>query len=160
MRLAAAVLAAALATSVAAGAGVAQADPLPDGGVTSGEVAAALRSKGFDVEITKDRDGDPLIKSTYEKTAFQVVFYGCNTAKRCSSIQFSAGWDMPRGFPLARVNTWNHTKRFGRASLDDENDPFIRLDVDLEAGATTAALGNWVDIWEAVLVGFDKYLGE
>lgn len=152
--LAAAIATAAL-TPAAASAGI-----LPDGGVTSAEVAKALQDKGYRAEVTKGTDGDPLIKSAADGTNFRILFYSCNKAPRCASIQFVAAFDLDEGLKLSKINAWNSTKRFGRAYLDDEMDPFVEMDIDFEHGATSEAIANNVDTWAAVLPAFKTFIDE
>jgi len=138
----------------------AAAGPLPDGGVTVQEVARSLQDMGFQTEITTDRDGDPLIKSLLEGAKFSVYFYECDGKPRCKSIQYAAGFAMNGKFQAAQAAQWNRTKRFGRVYQDDEKDPWVEMDVDVEHGATTEALTNDVDRWKVVLNEFRKYIGQ
>ena len=130
---------------------------LPDGGVTVGEFADALQSKGFKAEIGKDAQGDPKITSAADGSSFTVFFYGCEK-NRCKSVQFSSGFDMKSGMALSEVNKWHSDYRFGRVYLDDDNDPYLTMDEDLEHGATDTALENNIERWEATLVGFKKFI--
>lgn len=134
----------------------AQARPLPDGGVTPDEVARVMQHRGFRAEITTADDGRPLIKSSSSGYRFGVYFYGCKQ-DRCPSIQFASAFDMADGMSLKSINEWNRTSRFGRAYLDDESDPFIEMDVDVERGFTTEALSNNLSTWEAVLGRFREF---
>jgi hypothetical protein len=152
------ILAAALALSVTPAAALA--GVLPDGGVTSAEVAKALQDKGYRAEVTTGSDGDPLIKSAADGTNFRILFYSCSKAQRCASIQFVAAFDLDDGLKLSRINAWNSSKRFGRAYLDDDMDPFVEMDVDFEHGATSEAIANNVDTWAAVLPAFKTFIDE
>lgn len=138
-------------------AGAALAAPIPEGGVTVQEVAEALQTRGYKAEIGRDRVGDPMITSAMDGSNFRVLFYDCK-AERCAAVQFATAFDMKQGLTLAQINTWNRQRRFGRAYLDDEMDPFVEYDVDFEVGATTEALGNAVDVWEAVVPAFKKHI--
>lgn len=148
----------AIAAAALAAAGPAAAAPIPDGGVTVQEVAQALQTKGYKAEIGRDRLGDPMITSALDGSNFQVLFYDCESG-RCAAIQFATAFDLESGLTLDRINSWNRQKRFGRAYLDDERDPFVEYDVDFEVGATTEAIGNAIEVWEAVLPNFKDYIG-
>jgi len=140
-------------------AAAAQAGPLPDGGATAQEVAAVLQAKGYRAQIGVDRQGDPLITSAGEGSEFKVVFYGCKTG-RCHSIEFSVAYDLPNGIAPAKINDWNRKKRFGRAFVDEVNDPFLKMDVDLEHGSTTESVANNLDTWLSVLRDFRQFIRE
>ena len=137
----------------------AAAGPLPDGGITVQEVARSLQDKGFQTQITTDKDGDPLIKTALEGAKFSVYFYECGGKPRCKSIQFAAGFAMNGSFAASKVAEWNRTKRFGRVYQDNENDPWVEMDMDMEHGATTDAMTNNIDRWVVVLNEFRKYIG-
>jgi hypothetical protein len=152
------ILITAFAASILA-AGAARAGPLPDGGATAQEIAAVLQAKGYRAQIGTDRQGDPLITSAGEGSEFKVVFYGCK-AGRCHSIEFSVAYDLPDGIAPAKINDWNRKKRFGRAFVDEVNDPFLKMDVDLERGSTTESVANNLDTWLAVLRDFRQFIKE
>jgi hypothetical protein len=131
---------------------------LPDGGVTVQDVAASLRAKGYPTEITTDKDGDPLIRSVSDGIKFTVWFYECKGNPRCHSYQFATGFAQA-GTSAQQVAEWNRTKRFGRAYLDRQYDPWVEVDMDVEHGATTEGLANNVDRWILVMSTFRKYIG-
>jgi len=135
------------------------AEPLPDGGVTADDVEQVMRDKGFATEIGADRGGDPLIRSASKDLKFIVFFYGCDRKKRCDSIEFSARFSV-NGVPAVKIAQWNRNKRFGRAYLDDDLQPWVEMDLDLEFGATTEALANDLDRWAGVIGDFNKYISE
>ena len=132
---------------------------LPDGGVTVDEVAKVLQSKGYRAEISKDSAGDPMIISGLDGSTFRILFYNCKSG-RCAAIQFATAFDLEKGLTYSKINGWNREKRFGRAYLDDDMDPFLEMDVDLEHGAMTETIANNVDTWAAVLPAFKNFLDE
>ena len=135
------------------------AGPLPDGGVTVEEVAGVLQDKGYRAEVSTDKQGDPMILSTTSGFKFRVFFYECEQKPRCKSIQFSAVFTWKDG-SAEKVATWNRTKRFGKVYLDEDSDPVVQMDMDMEHGATSEAIANNMERWNAVLAGFVKYLRE
>ncbi len=130
----------------------------PTGGVTAQEVAAVLRAKNLTVEITKDDAGDPMIKSSSSDLNWRVYFYDC-TGGRCTSIQFSSGFDLDNGMTYAKCNEWNYTKRFGRCALDDEMDPYVRYDIDVAKGYTSESMAYALDTWLLVVPTFSTFIG-
>lgn len=150
------VLACAAAAAAVMG-GEAWAGPLPSGGVTAQEVAAALQAKGLQAQIGKDSQGDPMITSALDGSPFRVLFYTCK-AGRCAAISFATAFPNASGVTLQTINDWSRKNRFGRAYLDDDQDPFVEYDVDMERGATTEAIGNAIDVWAWVIPNFKKHL--
>jgi hypothetical protein len=135
-------------------AGMTWSEPLPDGGVTAPEVAKVLQDKGYVAKIGVDKGGDPEIHSSAEGSGFDIFFYGCKKGPRCSSLQFSSAYHVDGGMKLEQINKWARKTRFGRAYLDDVNDPFIEMDLDVEHGFSTEALANNLDTWVAVRADF------
>jgi Putative bacterial sensory transduction regulator len=117
-------------------------------------VVKALQDAGYRAEVTKDGDGDPLINSSTSGYNFGIYFFGCEKNVSCTSIQFFAGF-AKTGADLAKVNKWNNEKRFGRAALDKDGGPVIRMDVDLDFGGMSAPLfKDHLNFWDAVMSRF------
>lgn len=142
------------ATALMLGVSPALARPLADGGVTADEVAAVLQAKGYQAKISKDHEGDPKIQSSTDGLSYEIYFYGCHKGPRCSSLQFSTAFHVDGGMTYERINAWNRGNRFGRAYLDDEKDPYIEMDLDVEHGFSTEAVDNNIDTWDAVVPAF------
>ncbi|MDO8410091.1 MAG: YbjN domain-containing protein [Phenylobacterium sp.] len=148
-------IAAGLALSL--GATQAQARPLPAGGVTAQEVIEVLQAKGYRAQEDEDGIGDPMIRSATDGVNYNIYFYGCEGA-RCTSIQFTVAFGMNEPMTLDRINAWNREMRFSRAYLDDEMDPVLEMDVDLERGATTEQLESGIDAWAAGVPAFKTFI--
>lgn len=139
--------------------GVAQAAPLPNGGVTAQEIGGTLAAAGLPVQYSTDKDGDPLIKTNWDGVNTSIYFYECSgSPKRCKSFQFYSGFTT-KSVPLAKLGEWNRTKRFGRAYLDTQGDPSVEMDVDAARGYSTEALANQLERWRLVNIEFAKYIG-
>ncbi len=61
--------------------------------------AVMINMQGFGLVATLESDssGDPKIASRVSDTKFSVYFYGCEDKEDCTSIQFSAGYDLNEG---------------------------------------------------------------
>ena len=92
-------------------------------------VQLAMQKEGFLVTQDEAADGTPILKSRVSDSTFRVYFYGCENAPGCSSIQFSAGYDLDAPMSALQMNAWNTENRYARAIIDDEGDPFLRMDV-------------------------------
>jgi hypothetical protein len=132
---------------------------IPDGGITAAEVAQVLQDKGYKAEVGADSDGDPMVKSATDGSNFTVYFYGCKKGPRCTGIQFHSGFHLPNGIAVEKINTWNKANRFGRGYVDDEKDPNVEMDLDVEHGFLTEGLANNLDTWAAVVPAFKKFIG-
>ena len=57
------------------------------------------------------------------------------------------------------MNDWNMNKRWVRAYVDKENDPWVEYDVDLAPGGTYEGLKDQFGIWQDALSHFRKFIG-
>lgn len=117
-----------------------------------------LQDFGYKAELEYLDDGEPVIRSATSGTDFSVYFYDCDRGTNCKSIQFFVAYDMPSGMTTEQVNNWNKNWRFGKVYLDEENDPFMEMDVNLAFGVTSKNLEDTVDWWEVVVKDFEEYI--
>jgi hypothetical protein len=123
-------------------------------------VAQALRNGGYTATVGTDNVGDPMITSAYNGTTFQVYFYNCTDNRECATVQFHSGYDFNRPISLDLINQWNRSQRFGRAYLDNEGDPILEMDVDLDDGGLSRLLFiDNVEFWTSVLGKFETHIG-
>jgi hypothetical protein len=73
------------------------------------------------------------------------------------NIQAYAGFESDNT-TCAKVNQWNADKRFSRAYLDDDDDPVIELDLDLEGGITQERLIDFITTVRHSVAGFKKHI--
>ncbi len=122
-------------------------------------LADYMRSIGYRAELTTDDEGDPKIKSATGGANFSIYFYGCERNKQCDSIQLSSGFDLDNGSSLNAVNSWNSKKRYGKAYLDDENDPYVEYDINLaNGGVSQENFRDTLELWDRVLTDFRSYV--
>jgi hypothetical protein len=132
---------------------------VPDGGMTIEEVAAWLQNAGYKAEIKKADKGDSYITSGAEGVNFDIYLDDCK-AKRCGSLEFTAGFTVDGGLKggTAKVNEWNRDKRWVRAYLDKDNDPWAEMDISLTPGRTFAAIDDDFSIWRTMLDAFKTFI--
>ena len=120
----------------------------------------ALQDGGYAARLGTDKVGDPMITSGVGGTSFQIFFYNCTDNTECATVQFHSGYDMRDPVSLERINEWNSKERFGRAYLDDEGDPILEMDVDLDDGGVSELLFiDNVEFWASVLGNFERHIG-
>ncbi|SUZ30998.1 hypothetical protein ROE7235_00729 [Roseibaca ekhonensis] len=120
-------------------------------------IAAIARGYGA-VEVTSDAVGDPMLRGRMDGTQYLVLFYGCENGRNCTNIQFRAAWVNTGAVTQNTIQAWNNDNRFGKATLDAENDPVIQWDVNLFGGVSRANLDDTFDWWRVVLDGFTDHL--
>jgi hypothetical protein len=122
-------------------------------------IVAAMEENGFQVELTTDKSGDPLIRSTDKQEPFSIQFYKCTDGKDCQFMQFISGWDLPNGVQLQTLQDWNSKKVWGQAYRDDKKDPWLALPVNLKGGVTAENLSDMIDWWKTLLKQYAEFIG-
>ncbi len=131
---------------------------LPDGGMTVDDVATWLQQGGYKADIQTAKDGTKDVYSATDGTGFYVDMYDCKSKPRCTSIQFSVGFDSKGAWNATKMNDWNSSNRWVRAYVDDKDDPWLEMDVDLSPGGTWEGLDDEFAVWRDMLVAFKKYI--
>jgi len=121
------------------------------------QLADLVADAGYRATPGRDSQGDPMVSSSAAGANYTIYMYDCEE-DRCSSLQFLAGFDLADGIALERINAWNRDKRYGSAYLDDENDPWLQMDLDLEGGATTGQVTDYVELWDTLLGQFQTFI--
>jgi hypothetical protein len=117
-------------------------------------------AKGYgSAELGADNQGDPRIWGRMEGQKYEIFFYGCKDGKQCKEIQFWSGWNEPKA-TLEQINDWNHSTRFGTASIDKNGNAIIELSVNLDFGVARKNLDDTFDFWRHQLTQFPKSLAD
>jgi Putative bacterial sensory transduction regulator len=122
-------------------------------------VAAQMQDAGLKAKIGTDGQGDPMISSATAGVNFDVFFYDCAGGKDCGSIQLNSCFDLAKGLDHTAMNTWNYEMRYGKASVNDEGDPCLKMDIDMTAGVTAQTFAHSLDTWSQILGKFVKDIG-
>ena len=101
--------------------------------------------------------GDPQVTGRIGGNAYTIFFYGCTEGRDCTNLQFSSGW-ISNHVDLSMINSWNREHRFSRAYLDDEDDPIIEMDVNLEFGVSRRNFDDTFGLWSVILSSFATYV--
>ena len=122
-------------------------------------VLKAMQNFGLAATMGKDAGGDPKISSRISDTKFSVYFYGCEDNLNCASIMFKAGYDLNNGMSAMKINEWNRDKRFAKAYIDDEGDPFLEMDVNMDFdGLGSENFADDLDWWRLLVEDFEDFI--
>ncbi|MCK4712312.1 MAG: YbjN domain-containing protein [Marinosulfonomonas sp.] len=122
-------------------------------------VMKAMQDFGLVATMDVDSQGDPKISSRVSDTKFSVYFYGCTNNDNCSSILIKAGYDLNDGMSALKINEWNREKRFAKAYIDDEGDPFLEMDVNLDfEGVGDKNFEDNLDWWRLLVEDFEEFI--
>jgi len=136
------------------------------GSAAAGEITAdpaqimkAMQDFGFVATLETDDDGDPKIVSRVSRTKFRVYFFGCENNTNCGSLHFRSGYDLDNSLSALKINEWNREKRFTKAYIDDEGDPFMEMDVNLDFdGVGTENFEDTLDWWRLLVEEFEDFI--
>lgn len=121
-------------------------------------IASVIRDKGFQVQVSTDDDGDPMIRADGKGYKFTVFFYGCTASHDCTTLGLYSGWTGSSA-DVNKVNEWNRENRFGRAYIDKEGDPVIEMDIDLDDGGMSRPLfEDHIEFWMSLMSHFAKHI--
>lgn len=122
-------------------------------------VMKAMQSFGLVATMGEDSQGDPKISSRISDTKYSVYFYGCEDNDNCNSILIKAGYDLNNGISASKVNEWNREKRFAKAYIDDDGDPFLEMDVNLDYdGVGEKNFEDTLDWWRISVEDFEEFI--
>ena len=136
----------------AAGARVSQATVY--NAVSGKEISAMLSTEGYRPTLGKAEDGDPQIKFKVQGKEVYIDFYDCNKTEFCGSLNISTGWALKTKLKATDLNQWNADNRYIRVYTDEENDPFLEDDIDLDGGATINNVKEFVKTYVTQLKDF------
>ncbi|KSB90829.1 hypothetical protein AS593_16970 [Caulobacter vibrioides] len=149
----------AAAMALAPAAALAASKPIHADGMTGPEVVKWLQDAGYKAELLTDKTGDPHIKSAANGVNFDIYFYDCTAKPRCKAVQFSAGFDLKTPLSAGKINEWNRDNRYLKAYIDDDGDPYVQYDVNLNAGRTIEVLDDDFGVWTSMINDFTKFIG-
>lgn len=122
-------------------------------------VMKAMQDFGLVATMGTDNEGDPKISSRVSDTKFSVYFYGCQENNNCTSIMIKAGYDLNTGISALKINEWNREKRFAKAYIDDEGDPFLEMDINLDYdGVGNKNFEDTLDWWRLLVEDFEEFI--
>lgn len=127
--------------------GGAQARPIDEQGLSVEEVAAWVKSVGFDPKIEKTDAGEPYVRiKTPSGVNFDVDLYDCGAGK-CRAVQFTVIFELEKKLSLDAVNSWNSDKRYIRMFLNKQGNAVFQYDCNVAPGGTFEALDDDLDIF-------------
>ncbi len=121
-------------------------------------LANLLKAEGYQIDITTDKVGDPLLKGKLDGTNYDIFFYDCTNNANCRTIQFQVGYDMTNGMSLQRANQWNSDMRYATVHLDNEMDPFLQMDLNIDYGVSAENFVDNFKMWSNVLGQFEDFI--
>lgn len=147
-----------LSGALALTASTAMADVMVDGS-NAKLIMTIIQDEGYSISMDQEDNGNPVLVGKLDGSEYRVYFYGCDSGNGCDSIQFSTGYNLNDGMTLESVNEWNRGKRFAKVYLDDDMDPWMEMDINLDGGVTRRNMQDTMDYWRLLMNAFEDHIG-
>ena len=122
-------------------------------------IKAIVESQGWPATLVTKPDEDPYIESSRNGVKFLVIFMNCEDHKNCKTLQYYMGFNDAKNVSLDRFNQWNKEKRFARGYKDDEGDPVLEMDVDVDfAGIPRENIGETFNTWASLMDSYREFI--
>ena len=123
-------------------------------------IASLIRGMGLPAKLITKPGDNPYIESKYNSLVFLVFFMTCDdNHKNCKTIQYYMGYSDSKGTTLDKLNEWNRDHRFARAYRDNEGDPVLEMDVDLDFnGLPRENIIETLRTWQSLMDQYQTHL--
>lgn len=134
-------------------------------GLVQQQIEDILDTLADRVSYQRDTDGagDPMwrVEDVESGLSFSLYVYDDdeNTPDEYESLLARAGFDMPTPPTIWTINGYNQSKRFVRAFLDDDGDPYVEADLDLRGGVTEDTIVRFLARFIGIIVSFASWIG-
>lgn len=126
-------------------------------GADTSEILSIARGYGS-AKLASQSNGDPQINGKIDGISYQIYFRNCTGNADCEDLNFYSGFlDLKPSLKV--INTWNASKRFSRAYLDEVNDACVEMDIDLVEGVSSEYLTSQFSVWNMILTQFAEHVG-
>ncbi|WP_428681644.1 YbjN domain-containing protein [Sphingopyxis sp.] len=124
-------------------------------------IKAIVESQGWPATLVTKAGDDPYIESTRNGLKFLILFMNCDDNKNCKTLQYYMGFNDAKNVSFERLNEWNKEKRFARAYRDDEGDPVLEMDVDVDfSGIPRENIGETFNTWASLMDSYREFIYE
>ncbi len=118
--------------------------------IAAQRLAEILAQEGYGVAATHVAGDDSVIHVKMNGNSVLLVLGDSGTTlQACAAFGgTAANW--------RNINLWNKSKRFSRAYLDDEGDPVLESDINLEGGVTERAIAKFLKVYSISMAAFEQ----
>ena len=123
------------------------------------KIAALLESQGWQTEVSAEDGQDPILKASRQGEVFAVTFLNCQDGRNCRTLQLLMGFADTKQVPLDKLNEWNRDRRFARVYRDEDGDPVLAMDVDLDfRGLPRENVSETLKTWTGLMTSFRRFI--
>jgi hypothetical protein len=116
--------------------------------VTSAQMKSFFQDQGF-TNVEVDSDDDLIVRMQ----GYRILVFVRGNDYSSIMYRFSLG---ETSATMRDVNDWNMNKKYSKAYLDNDGDPVLEMDVDLDGGVTIARIKDSIRTFNLSLSEFLK----
>lgn len=125
-----------------------------------GPIATLIQSQGWETETISEAGEAPYIRVTRGGAVFIIDFLNCDDGRNCRTLRLLMGFSDAKDLPLEKFNEWNRDRRFARAYRDEDGDPVLAMDIDLDfAGLPRENVGELFNTWTDSMESYRTFVG-
>ena len=117
-----------------------------------------LDDMGFEPSARTTEQGLHAIDLMVEGVNSTLTLNNCEHDNACGVATLTSGYDLEDGVTDAKLAEWNGNKLFVTAYVDDENDPFIDMTVNLKYGVSEQNFRDTIDWWRVIKSEFESHI--
>ncbi|HQV02628.1 MULTISPECIES: YbjN domain-containing protein [unclassified Novosphingobium] len=123
------------------------------------QIAAVMKAGGKSA-VVKSAGGERYVLSETAGHQYAILALGCNDdGNLCKSVQFFVALDPEKSPTFEAMNGFARELRWGRVYLDQEGEPVMEFDLDLERGGISQPLFlDNVAKWESIVSAYAKFV--
>lgn len=123
-------------------------------------IASLIRGMGMPAKLVTKPGENPYIESKYSGLVYLVFFMTCDdNNKNCKTLQYYMGYNDSKDTTLEKLNEWNKDHRFARAYRDNEGDPVLEMDIDLDfKGLPRENIIESLKTWQSLMDQYQTHL--
>ncbi|MBL8651471.1 MAG: YbjN domain-containing protein [Sphingopyxis sp.] len=123
------------------------------------KIEALVAAQGWETALTAEAGANPYIWAERSGFRFVIAFNNCDAGKKCRTLQFLLGVEGARSLSLDKINEWNRDQRFARAYRDDNGEPVLAMDLDLDfKGLPRENVDEAVRTWTGLIDSFYRFI--
>lgn len=123
-------------------------------------IASLIRGMGMPAKVIRKAGENPYIESKHSGLTYLVFFMTCDDSNtNCKTLQYYMGYSDSKETTLEKLNEWNKDHRFARAYRDNEGDPVLEMDIDLDfKGLPRENIVESLKTWQSLIDQYQTFL--
>jgi len=104
-----------------------------------------------------EEDGDITFVFRFDPFPVVLTLEGCEQ-HGCRNMHVISGFTQTDKPTCGKINRWNQTMRYSSAYLDNEQDPMVQSDLNLEGGVSSGTIREFIETFRVTVAAFYKHI--